>query len=115
MERLVAAFREVIPGVRPVLLLAIAKDKEIDLVLDALGGLPLSVVACRARTKRAAEPQDLVLRLRARGVEAEAFEGSSAEALARARGRAGGGGVVLCAGSLYLAGEALEALGEGVD
>ncbi len=115
MERLVAAFREVIPGVAPVVLLAIAKDKEIDLVLDALRGFPARAVCCRARTKRAAEPADLVAGLAARGVEAEAFEGSSADALARAREQAGRDGIVLSAGSLYLAGEVLAALGESVE
>ena len=53
--------------------------------------------------------------LAARGVAAEAFEGSSADALARAREHAGRDGIVLSAGSLYLAGEVLAALGESVE
>jgi dihydrofolate synthase/folylpolyglutamate synthase len=112
MERLVATVREVIPGARPVLLLAIAKDKEIDLVLDALRGFPLRGIACRARTKRAAEPSELAAKLEARSVPCEAFEGSSADALVRARSLAGPDGLVLVSGSLYLAGEVLAALGE---
>jgi dihydrofolate synthase/folylpolyglutamate synthase len=115
MSRLVATCREVLPGVRPVLLMAIARDKEIDLILDALAGFPIRAVTVRAKTKRAAEPSELAAGLRTRGVEAEAFEGTSSEALERARSLAGKTGVVLCTGSLYLAGEVLAALGESVD
>lgn len=112
MERLVATTREAIPAARPVLLFAIARDKEIDLVLDALRGFPVRAVVCRARTKRAAEPAELAAKLEARGIPTLAHEGTSAEALAEARGLAGPTGLVLAAGSLYLAGEVLAALGE---
>jgi dihydrofolate synthase/folylpolyglutamate synthase len=113
--RLVATVKEAIPGVRPVLLLAIARDKEVDLVLDALAGFPIEAVACRAKTKRAAEPAELRAKLEARGIRTTAVEGTSEEALALAREKAGPHGLVLAAGSLYLAGEVLAALGESVE
>jgi dihydrofolate synthase/folylpolyglutamate synthase len=114
-RRLVETFREAIPGARPVLLFAIARDKEIDLVLDALAGFPSQAFVVRAKTKRAAEPESLREKLAARGVSTRACDGSSAEALALAREAAGPRGIVLATGSLYLAGEVLEALGEPVD
>ncbi|MBI3722701.1 bifunctional folylpolyglutamate synthase/dihydrofolate synthase [bacterium] len=111
MKRLVETVREVVPGVRPVLLFAIARDKEIDLILDELAGFPAHAFVCRAKTKRAAEPAELASKLESRGVPSTACEGTSEEALALARSRAGGGLVLVC-GSIYLAGEALSALGE---
>lgn len=111
-RRLVEAFRSVLPGARPVLLFAVARDKEIDAILDALAPLPARAFVCRARTKRAEEPAVLARKLEARGVPTTACEGTSQEALALAREAAGPAGVVLATGSLYLVGEALTALGE---
>lgn len=112
-RRLVETFREVLPSVRPVLLFAVARDKEVDLILDALAAFPTEAFVCRARTRRAEEPATLKGKLTARGVEAHACEGTSAEALAAAREAAGSAGIVLATGSLYLVGEVLTALGEG--
>jgi dihydrofolate synthase/folylpolyglutamate synthase len=114
-RRLVETFREVLPGIRPVLLFAIARDKEIDLIARALAPLPSEAFVVRARTKRAAEPESLRETFVEKGVSTTVCEGSSAEALARARAAAGRAGVVLATGSLYLAGEVLAALEEPVD
>jgi dihydrofolate synthase/folylpolyglutamate synthase len=83
-------------------------DKEIDDMLVALRPLTTEVVFAAPNTPRAASATDLALRWGAGATTA----GSVAAALTAARAQAGTDGVVVACGSLYVAGEALEALGE---
>lgn len=97
-----------------VLLLAVSRDKDLDAIADVLArwpARPLEVVCCAARSPRATPPVDLVARLTARGVRAEAVDGGAETALARATALAAGRPVLAC-GSLFLAGEVLALRGE---
>jgi len=109
---LVAAARERL-GERPlILLLGVARDKDLGALLDALAPAAAEVVATASRSPRARDPERLAGAVRRRGVEATAVAGV-AEALAEARRRARGlGGAVVTAGSLYVVGEVLAALGQ---
>ncbi len=82
-------------------------DKELDDMLAALRPLTDEVVFSAPATARAAHPEDLARRWGRPSRTAPTV----ASALAQARDAAGAGGVVVACGSLYVAGEALQALG----
>lgn len=99
-------------GAQVVLLLALARDKPLDEVMDALAPLAREAVVCAAATPRAREPGELAAACAARGLVVAA-EPDVARGLARAQARARAlGASVLATGSLYLAGEVLAALGQ---
>jgi dihydrofolate synthase/folylpolyglutamate synthase len=111
--RVVEAVRAIFPRGKVVVLFAIAQDKEVELVLDALAPLPIEAIVTKARTRRAADPHALARGFAARGVRALVAETTEAAlALARERARDLGADLVLAVGSVYLAGETLDALGE---
>jgi dihydrofolate synthase/folylpolyglutamate synthase len=104
-------------GERPfALLLAIAADKPIEAVVEQLAPGCAVAVCCRGGHPRAADPELLASRLQAEGVSAAACPGDSVvTALSLARTAAAERDLPLVvAGSLYLAGGVLAALGEDV-
>lgn len=110
---LAAAWSAVAAG-RPVLILGVMADKDVDGILDGLRGLdPVAIVACAGRsTPRYLAAESLAARCRRSWptTPVRAVTGV-AEAWDAARRAAGADGEVLCAGSLYLAGELRDVLG----
>ncbi len=97
-------------GHRVVAVFGAMADKEVDGMLDALRPLTGDVVFAAPATPRAAAAADLARRWGAGATTAA----SVAAGLGAARRAAGPDGVVVACGSLYVAGEALEALGSAV-
>ena len=112
---LAAALDEVLPaGTKLDLVFGACGDKDVDEVLRILRPYVRRGYAVRTANPRALEPAALAARMRAAGVPATPCE-SLADALARTRpAGAGAPGLppsVLVCGSLFLAGEAIVALG----
>jgi dihydrofolate synthase/folylpolyglutamate synthase len=103
---MVAAAIPLCHGHRVVAVFGAMADKELDDMLAALRPLTDDVVFAAPATPRAAAADDLARRWGAGALTA----GSVAAAIATARPAAGPDGVVVVCGSLYVAGEALEAL-----
>jgi dihydrofolate synthase/folylpolyglutamate synthase len=104
---MVAAARPLCAGRRTVVVFGAMADKDLDAMLAALRPLGDEVVFTAPRSGRAASPEDLAGRW---GSPARSAP-DVASALALAAPAAGAGGVVAVCGSLYVAGEALEAMG----
>ncbi len=104
---MVAAALPLCAGHRTVAVFGAMADKDIGAMLEALRPLPEEVVFTRPASPRAVAPEDLAWMWGAGASSAP----DVAAALATARARAGAGGVVVACGSLYIAGEALEAAG----
>jgi len=96
---LLQALEDHFPGARPALVFAIARDKEIDRLVRMLAPRVARVFCTRADAARGADPAELAAHEAWRD-RAEAVADPAA-ALQRARA---GGGLVVVAGSLYLAG-----------
>jgi dihydrofolate synthase/folylpolyglutamate synthase len=111
-ERLAQAMREEFAWRRLVLILGIARDKDIPGIVRALAPLADEVVAVASHSPRAAAPERILAAVGevAPGVPARAA-GSVAAALDAALGRAGPEDLILVTGSLYAVAEAREALG----
>ena len=96
------ALDEHFPGVRPVLVFALARDKDFNAIAAALGPRVGEVFCTQVDDKRGATPEELADQPawhdRARAIPA------GAQALDLARKSAGPNGLVLATGSLYLAG-----------
>jgi dihydrofolate synthase/folylpolyglutamate synthase len=104
---MVAAARPLCEGRHTVAVFGAMADKEIDAMLNALRPLTGDVVFTAPATARAADAVDLARRW---GTGASTAADVAA-ALRMAGDSAGPDGVVVACGSLYVAGEALEALG----
>lgn len=85
-------------GERPVLVIAVSADKDVQGIVDALAPVARKVIATRYQQPRALDPAQLAARFPAAEPAPDL-----ASALARARAL---GGPVLVAGSLFLVGEA---------
>ncbi len=93
---------EHLPGREPTLLFALAHDKDLDAIVEALAPRVGDVICTLADEKRGRDPKALA-RHEAWRQEAECVADPTA-ALARATERAGSEGLILATGSLYLAG-----------
>ena len=92
------------------LVAGILQEKDLQGIAAALFPLAAKVVATRGRSERFRDPEEIAVAARRLGVEAS-VERDLAGALSSAEAwRAAGGAVCLC-GSLYLVGDAMEALG----
>jgi dihydrofolate synthase / folylpolyglutamate synthase len=103
-------------GQAPVLLVGMAADKRVEQALAVLGrGCPEVLCTAAPGSPRAETPERLARRAQAAGLEARSA-GQLHEALEEGRARARARGLpLLVAGSLHLAGRALELLGQDVD
>jgi dihydrofolate synthase/folylpolyglutamate synthase len=107
---MVAAAIPLCAGLRTVAVFGAMADKELDAMLAALRPLTADVIFTAPATPRAASADELASRW---GAGARTAAGVAA-ALGMATQAAGPGGVVVACGSLYVAGEALQAVGEAV-
>ncbi len=119
-----AALADAFPGEQAVVVLGISADKDALAIVAALAPVTRTVIATAAAAPRAAAASVVAEAAAAAGLPVEAAPGV-AEAVQRALAVAGGGarrgagfphgsppgGLVLATGSLYLVGEAREALG----
>jgi len=96
---------------RVLLILGISRDKDVEAIGRELCPLAHTTIFTAARTPRAASPQELQQRLGSWCRQAQAAPDVAA-ALEQARPLAGTRDLVLVTGSLYLVGEALQALGK---
>lgn len=103
------SLRELFPGRKGTLVLGILNDKDLAGMARALGPFAAKVVAARPRTPRAFEPQDVSAAF-APYAPVEVVPDVK-EATAAAVGAAKREDIVVVTGSIYTAGEALEALG----
>ena len=107
---LAAAMRDV-PAARRVLVLAVSRDKDAAGIAAALAGGVAEVVVTATAHERAMGADELTCAVRAAAPEVAVHRApDTAAALALARDLAGADGVVVVAGSLFLAGEARVAL-----
>ncbi len=86
------------------------QDKAIREIAEILFPLAERVVATRAANPRSATPEEIAAAAARTGTEIE-FADEVASALSRARLLAGHDGVVVVTGSIYIVGEAMQALG----
>ncbi|SRR5579884_477149 len=108
-ERLRETLAECFPGRPIVLVLGCSADKDIAGIAARLAPLARVVIATRAQHPRAAPPAVIAAAARAAGAQV-AEAPTTAQALARAWACCESTGLVVVAGSLFLAGEALEQL-----
>lgn len=106
---LATAMAEVFPGRKAILVLGILNDKDLPGIAAALGPLAARVCACRPKTPRAFDAEEVALAFRpyAETAVVPAVRGAIDAALAAARPE----DIVLITGSIYTAGEALDHLG----
>jgi len=89
--------------------MGIMNNKDVEGVLDELAPHMTTLIATRADTPRALDPDELAALGRMRMAEVEVAE-DAASALKRARELAGEEDLILVTGSLYLVGNVLELL-----
>jgi dihydrofolate synthase/folylpolyglutamate synthase len=97
------AVKTYLPGVKPAFVMGIMKDKDYGKVIDLVAHLASSFFCIKPDDERGLDAGILAEEIRKRGVAAKAFA-SCREALDAAMGEAD---VIVCFGSLYLAGEVL--------
>jgi dihydrofolate synthase/folylpolyglutamate synthase len=105
-RRLRNALDDYIPGRQVVLLFGASDDKDIAGMLDELAPRILRMVATQSTHPRAADPERVAALARERGLPAEVVV-DPAQGLERGLELAGSDGVLLSAGSLFVAGSVL--------
>ncbi len=106
---LAAAYAELFPARKCILVTGILADKDLVSIAGSLGPLARRVFACRPKSHRAYHPEEVASAFRAYApVEVVP---AVADAIDRALAEAGKDDLVLITGSIYTAGEALEHLG----
>lgn len=110
IERLVETLEECQQGRTLVIVLGVARDKDLGGMIAALVRLDASVIATASHNPRAVDPQVIVRLAAEAGLTARATDTTDA-AIDMARGDAGPDGLVCVTGSLYVVAEARETLG----
>ncbi len=103
-----AAYTELFPGRKCVLVTGILADKDLGSIAGSLGPLARLVIACRPKSHRAYHPEEVASAFRPYA-PADVVP-SVADAIDRALAEAARDDLVLITGSIYTAGEALEHL-----
>ena len=108
---LAAAYAELFPDRKCILVTGILADKDLTSIAASLGPLASHVVACRPKSHRAYHPEEVASAFR-RYAPAEVIPGVAA-AIDAALAAASPHDIVLITGSIYTAGEALDHLSAG--
>lgn len=108
-EALAHTVGEYLQDFRPILVLGVLGDKDIEGILGIFASFAQRAVVTRPKSPRAAEPEDVAASLKALGVDT-LVEPDIDTAVAKALAWAGPQDAVLVCGSLYLAGRAREVL-----
>ena len=118
-EALAGALSELLAGTKVTLVFGAMGDKDLDGMARALVPHVARLVAVKSRVERAASPESVVSAFRSAAESAgmsplvtEAIP-SVGEALRKVLGQSSPSETILVAGSIYVAGEALEALADG--
>jgi dihydrofolate synthase/folylpolyglutamate synthase len=106
---LAESLQELFPGRKVTFVVGVLNDKDLAGIADSLGPLAAKVVATKARTPRAFEPEEVRKAFEAHAPGSLAPDAK--DALTRAIGSAAKEDVIVVTGSIYIAGEALELLG----
>ena len=104
-----SAVREIFPGRKVILIVGASQEKDLEGIARAWGNWADRIFLTRSRAPRA-EPVERLWELFARFSPSAERAGSVEEALQRAGEEAGPDGLVVVSGSLFMAGEALQAL-----
>ncbi len=112
MAETVKSIRELLPGEKPVFLMGVMGDKDVETMIDMLIPLAGGFFTVKPDNPRAMEADELARRIEARGITAVPCA-SVREGVSRTLAAAGSGAAV-CVGSLYMAGEIISCYYEGV-
>ena len=107
-EALGASMAETFPGRKALLVTGILNDKDLPGMAAALGPMARRVYACRPKTHRAYDPEDVAAAFRP--YAESSVVGPVRDAIDAALGAAGPDDIILITGSIYTAGEALDHL-----
>lgn len=103
LRLLKSTFRDRYPGVKPVLILGMLREKNFRLLTRVIAPMAREVVCVPAQGNRALDPETLAHEVRQAGVSAKACT-TIESGLETALAKAGPDGVVLATGSLYMIG-----------
>jgi len=112
MRMLKSTLRRLYPGVRPLLLLGMLRDKNYRDLLSIIAGTAKEVVCVPPQSNRAADPEELAAAVRELGVPASSC-GDIEEGFRKLKERAHKSDVIVAAGSLYMIGPVRRACGIG--
>lgn len=112
-QALASAMRQLFPATPVVLVCGVQGDKDLPAVVGPLASLAGAAIATQALHPRAALAPVVAAALRAAGCPVVEEATPVAVALERARALAPPGGLILFTGSLYVVGEALQAIADG--
>jgi dihydrofolate synthase/folylpolyglutamate synthase len=110
MRLLKSTFKQVYPGVKPLVLLGMLKDKNYRSLVGIIAPAAREVVCVAPQGDRALDPEALASEVRAHGVPAAPAEGI-AEGFRMLKAKASREDVILAAGSLYMIGPVRRACG----
>lgn len=112
MRMLKSTLRRLYPGVRPLLLLGMLRDKNYRDLLSIIGGIAKEVVCVPPQSNRAVDPEELAAAVSELGVPASSC-GEIEEGFRRLKERANRSDVIVAAGSLYMIGPVRRVCGIG--
>jgi dihydrofolate synthase / folylpolyglutamate synthase len=110
MRLLKSTFRQVYPGIKPVILLGMLRDKNFKALVDILVPIAREVVCVAPQGNRALDPDELATMVREQGIPASVAPDIT-EGFQRLLEKASHDDVVLAAGSLYMIGPVRRACG----
>jgi dihydrofolate synthase / folylpolyglutamate synthase len=110
MRLLKSTFRQVYPGIKPVILLGMLRDKNFKALVDILVPIAREVVCVAPQGNRALDPDELATMVREHGIPASVAPDIT-EGFQRLLEKASHDDVVLAAGSLYMIGPVRRACG----
>jgi dihydrofolate synthase/folylpolyglutamate synthase len=106
------SLQECLPGKHVVLVIGMLADKDLTVFADTLAPLSSHVISTRPKSERASAPEEIAVTFKKLGVSSEVVEDVPV-AIRRGLDLASRDRPLLIAGSLYLAGEALQHFQEG--
>lgn len=110
MRLLKSTLRQVYPGVQPLVLLGMLRDKNYERLVKIIAPVAREIVCVAPQGSRALDPQELAELVTSLGVQATSAQ-SIPEGFAMLRGKAAPEDVILAAGSLYMIGPVRQACG----
>ncbi len=110
MKLLKSTLKRVFPGVRPLMLLGMLRDKNYETLVNIIAPLAKEVICVPPQGDRALDPEELAALVRRLGIPA-GVSSSITEGFARLLEKASNKDLILAAGSLYMIGPVRQACG----
>jgi dihydrofolate synthase / folylpolyglutamate synthase len=110
MRLLKSAIKRLYPGIRPLMLLGMLRDKNYEALVKIIAGIASEVVCVSPQGDRALDPEELAAQVRGLGIPATTA-GTISEGFWLVRDKASKKDVILAAGSLYMIGPVRRACG----